>query len=105
MLTMRNEWSVEDLLNARAEVRRLRKLMIDRRAQLRQTKLDLAAATDRLEDHLTELEQHQGRLPFAEVDAEAPAPAPRAHANGRRQRAPDLGPAPKAPQSNWQETR
>jgi septal ring factor EnvC (AmiA/AmiB activator) len=98
---MANQLAIDDLLDARAEVRRLRKQVTDQRLALRASKDKLTAALDRLEDNLTQLEQQQGRLPFGD-DAAEPKPAPAAR-NGRRHHQPAA--AAQAGQSNWKSDR
>jgi hypothetical protein len=93
--------AVDDLLDARSEVRRLRKLVLQQRIALKQAKESLAGALERVETCFDELEQRQGRLPFPEADdqAEAPAPAERP-SNGRKAKR-----AAMAGTSSWKETR
>jgi hypothetical protein len=76
--------TVDELLDARAELRRLRIELTEKRVALHQcaaflayqrVKQELAATADQFEECLTELEQKQGRLPFmAEAQAEASIP-------------------------------
>ncbi len=65
---------LDDLLDTRAEIRRLRKAVEQTKAAYAQAKGELASATERAEEVLTEIEQKQGRLPF---DAEGEKPAKR----------------------------
>ena len=60
---------LEELLDKRAEIRRLRQDVLKKRVALRESKTRLAALVDGLEDVLTEIEQRQGRLPFDEAEA------------------------------------
>jgi hypothetical protein len=107
MNTMTNgtQSQIDDLLDARAELRRLRKQVAACRLALRASKEQLATATDRLEDILTELEQRQGRLPFGD-DAQADGP-PQADTytstSGRTVKRRAV--AGRAGQSSWKETR
>jgi hypothetical protein len=86
--------TLDDALDARALIRRLKQ-------ELRDCRERLAAARERMEKSLDELEQRQGRLPFgddAEAEAAAPSPPARAAVNGRpRKRA--------AARVGWSETR
>lgn len=59
---------LDDLLDARAEIRRLRQDVLKKRLALREAKAKLSTATDKIEDTLTEIEQRQGRLPFDEAE-------------------------------------
>lgn len=65
---------LDELLDKRAEIRRLRQEVLKRRLALRETKAKLEAMTDGLEDVLTEIEQRQGRLPFDEAEATEVSP-------------------------------
>jgi hypothetical protein len=102
---MSNQLQIDDLLDARADVRALRKALTAKRIELADIRARLTTASDRLENLLTELEQQQGRLPFgadepAEAPAKAPAKAPPPRSNGRKHRQPAA-----AGQSDWREGR
>jgi predicted nucleic acid-binding Zn-ribbon protein len=60
---------LEELLDARANIRALEKELLKRRIALRETKTKLSDARGKIEDTLTEIEQRQGRLPFDEAEA------------------------------------
>jgi hypothetical protein len=90
---------LDDLLDARAEIRMLRTELTKRRAAVAEIKGKLASLTTRFEDVLTEIEVKQGRLPFkepaenastpADMRSEEAAPANGEHltaTNGRRRR-------------------
>jgi hypothetical protein len=108
--------AVDDLLDARSEVRRLRKLVLQQRIALKQAKESLAGALERVETCFDELEQRQGRLPFGDDAGSAPLTAGQADAarpsNGSAKLTVGKG-APKhaaaaagrAGQSSWKETR
>ena|ERR1700734_882521 len=73
---------IDDLLDARAELRRLRIELTEKRVTLhkspaflayKRVKQELAAIGDQFEEVLTEIEQKQGRLPFMAEGAEAPS--------------------------------
>lgn len=55
---------LDDVLDARAEMRTLRKRVTETRAAWTLARTELNEASSRLEDVLTEIEQRQGRLPF-----------------------------------------
>lgn len=68
---------IDDLLDARAELRRLRIELTEKRVTLHQSaafkayarvKEELRATSDQFEEVLTELETRQGRLPFMAED-------------------------------------
>jgi chromosome segregation ATPase len=61
---------LEDVLDARAEIRELRRKVTMAKAAWTEAKTELSAATQRVEDLLTEIETRQGRLPFPFPDAE-----------------------------------
>jgi DNA repair exonuclease SbcCD ATPase subunit len=80
---------IDDLLDARAELRRLRIELTEKRVTLhkspayqafKRVKQELAAIGDQFEEVLTEIEQKQGRLPFM---AESDGPAIPVITNGK----------------------
>ena len=82
------EQQLDDILDARAELRRKRIALNDAKIALNQAKTALSETKAHWEDLLTEVEQKQGRLSFegaleqeqaeaAEAEAEAPAPRKR----------------------------
>jgi hypothetical protein len=82
---------IDELLDARAELRRLRIELTEKRITLHQSipfkayqrvKEELRATSDAFEECLTELEQKQGRLPFMEEAA----PSVPIGSNGRKPR-------------------
>jgi chromosome segregation ATPase len=105
-MTPGTQSQIDDLLDARASVRQLRRELANRRLALREVKEKLATATDRLEDLLTELEQRQGRLPFADdAQAEAPSNGSAKLTMGKGARKHAAAAAGRAGQSSWKETR
>ena len=74
---------LDEVLDARAQIRELRKRVIETKAAWNEAKSELSAASDRLEGVLTELEQKQGRLPF-DPDATPPSKRGRKHDQGER---------------------
>src|SRR5258707_14549871 len=106
MNTMSRQLQIDDLLDARAEVRVLRKELLQRQEAFRAVRHRLMTATNRVEGLLTELEQQQGRLPFAEAEeAEAPAPVARPSNRRKSRQAAAAGSteSPRAGQSSWKE--
>jgi hypothetical protein len=79
---------IDDLCDARAEVRALRVELDKRRLAFRDARAELRTATERLEDVLNQIEQGQGRLPFPEEQAAEARPAAAAvdGSNGRRRK-------------------
>lgn len=69
---------LDDLMDERAKIRTLRRAVADTRSAYNQAKDDLAAASSRAEEILTQIEQKQGRLSF---DADATPPK-----RGKRQK-------------------
>ena len=63
---------LEEVLDARAEIRSLRKRVTETKAAWQTAKSELSDASDRLENVLTEIEQKQGRL-FRDDDDQAEA--------------------------------
>lgn len=78
---------IDDLCDARATVRTLRGELQKRRIAFHEAKDKLAKATNRLEDVLTEIEQHQGRLPFADQPEAAVPVMTNGQRRGRRRMA------------------
>jgi DNA repair exonuclease SbcCD ATPase subunit len=72
------EQGLDDMLDARREIRRLKKEVAAKRAEFNEARSQLAAANDRLEKVLVEIEQKQGVMDFGEDDAEASAKPKRA---------------------------
>ena len=69
---------LDELLDARAKIRMLRKELTKRRIAVKEIKDKLETISTRFEDVLTEIEVRQGRLQFGEVNAkqeQAAAPA------------------------------
>jgi hypothetical protein len=95
--------AVDDLLDARSEVRRLRKLVLQQRIALKQAKESLAGALERVETCFDELEQRQGRLPFLDADEAAAGSAKLTVGKGAPKHA--AAAAGRAGQSSWKETR
>jgi predicted nucleic acid-binding Zn-ribbon protein len=62
---------LEEVLDARAEIRSLRKRVTQTKEAWQEAKGELAAASDRLENALTDIEQRQGRL-FGDDDQAEP---------------------------------
>jgi chromosome segregation ATPase len=56
--------SLDDLMDTRAEIRKLRKRVDATRSAYSEAKSELAAATSRAEEILVQIEHHQGRLSF-----------------------------------------
>ena len=56
------EPGLDEMLDARAEVRRLKKKVQQSRQAFNEARSELSAASDRLENAITEIEQQQGRL-------------------------------------------
>jgi predicted nucleic acid-binding Zn-ribbon protein len=75
---------IDDLCDVRASVRALRKEVQKRHIALNDARDKLRKATSRLEDVLTEIEQHQGRLPFVEDQPAVAAEAAPSNGNGKR---------------------
>lgn len=73
---------LDDLLDTRAEIRRLKKAVTATKAAAAEAKGELAAATAAAEEILVQIEHHQGRLEFPEEDA---APAPKRKGRPRKQ--------------------
>jgi hypothetical protein len=65
---------LDDLMDARTEIRRLRKVVIDARAVLAEARSELTAAVAKQEGVLEELEARQGCLPFQDEAAEPAKP-------------------------------
>jgi hypothetical protein len=64
-----NKQQLDDLFDARAEIRRLKKAVADTRAAFAEAKSELATATARSEEILVQMEHKQGRLEFPEEEA------------------------------------
>ena len=64
---------LDDLMDTRAEIRRLRKQVADTKAAFVQAKADLMDKSALAEDILTQIEQHQGRLAFPDETPHAKA--------------------------------
>jgi hypothetical protein len=64
-----NKQQLDDLFDARAEIRRLKKAVETTRAAYAEAKAELSAATARSEEILVQLEHRQGRLEFPEEEA------------------------------------
>jgi chromosome segregation ATPase len=81
---MAHREQLDDVLDARAEIRQLRKRVNETKAAWNEAKSELSAASTRLEDVLTEIEQKQGRLnlPFDEGTKPPAKPKRRKHDQG-----------------------
>ena len=75
---MQAKLQIDDLLDARGEIRRLSKIVADARDVWVGAKSELTAAKTKLEGVLDELEQRQGRLPFPEPEAKEANPGRKA---------------------------
>jgi hypothetical protein len=64
---------LDDLFDARAEIRRLKKAVAETGAAYSEAKSDLKEASARSEEILVQLEHRQGRLQFGEEEV-APTP-------------------------------
>ena len=63
---------LDDLFDARAEIRRLKKAVAETGAAYSEAKSELKEASARSEEILVQLEHKQGRLEFPEDEAPAP---------------------------------
>lgn len=76
--------NLEEMLDAREQERRLRKVVRESRAAWEQAKLDLSEAHERVENAIREIEQRQGRLPFGDPEETEPI-------KGRRRKRDQVG--------------
>ena len=67
---MSQKKQLEELLQARQEIRRARKTVKETRAAYSAARSELGQATARAEKVLTEIEQRQGVLPMGEEEEE-----------------------------------
>ncbi len=59
---------IDDVIDAHAQIRFLRKRVQETKAEWADAKTELATASARLETVLTEIEQQQGRLPLQDPE-------------------------------------
>jgi hypothetical protein len=74
---------LDDLMDARAEIRRLKKQVADTRAAFNAARSELADKSALAEEILTQMEQRQGRLPFDPAAGKPKSKRPKPDVGGR----------------------
>ena len=73
---------LDDLMDTRAEIRRLKKQVADTRAAFNLARSELADKSALAEEILTQMEQRQGRLPFDPSAGKPKSKRPKRDADG-----------------------